>query len=507
MTLYDAILSKIPAIAEPKGYLNFMSRMKWTGAILLLFLIMGQITLWGVSETSRQQFQTFEMILGSSIGSIVTLGIGPIVTASIILQILSGSKVINFNTSTPEGRARFQGTQKLLAIGFCVFEAIMFIAFGAVKPVSPDTATLAFLVVQLFAGALILLFMDEVVSKWGIGSGISLFIAAGVSKTIFVRAFNPLGGQGSDLSFGLIPQAIQYFTSQATYAAFVNLLPIISTIVVFLLAVYVQSMKVEIPLAFGSIRGFSRRWPLKLLYTSNIPVILIAALLANLQLIGVAMASPAPDGSRCGLLGCFDTNNQAISGVMRYLQAPSDVSVHVFFTTFLLVMLATGIVAYYVKYANIKRLILGSVLTGTALSSLATLYLSGGLPNLDVAAQVVAYFLVITLGSILFSVMWVSTAGMDASSVAKQIESMGMQVPGFRRDPRIIEQVLDRYIPSLAIISGIFIGVLASFADFTGSLGTGTGILLTVTIIYNFYEQISQRYVEDKNPMVRKFFA
>ncbi len=507
MSLYDAILAKLPSVTEPKGYLSFMARMKWTAGVMFLFLIMGQITLWGVSSASREQFQTFEMILGSSIGSIVTLGIGPIVTASIILQILVGSKVINFNTSTPEGKTRYQGTQKLLAVGFCAFEAAMFIALGAVKPVSPDMTTLIFLVVQLFAGALILLFMDEVVTKWGIGSGISLFIAAGVSKTIFVRAFNPLGGQGSELSFGLIPQAIQYFTSQATYAAFVNILPVISTIIVFLLAVYVQSMKVEIPLAFGSIRGFSRRWPLKLLYTSNIPVILIAALLANVQLVGAALASPSPDGSRCGLLGCFDANNQPISGLIRFLQAPSDVSMHVFFTTFLLVMLATGIVAYYVKYTNIKRLILGAIVTGTALSGLATFYLSGGLPNPDVVLQAITYFLVMTLGSVLFSVMWVSTAGMDASSVAKQIESMGMQVPGFRRDPRIVEQVLDRYIPSLAIISGIFIGILASLADFTGALGTGTGILLTVTIIYNFYEQISQRYVEDMNPMIRKFFA
>src|SRR3989344_5118087 len=315
MSLYDAILAKLPSVTEPKGYLSFMARMKWTAGVMFLFLIMGQITLWGVSSASREQFQTFEMILGSSIGS----------------------KVINFNTATPEGKTRYQGTQKLLAVGFCAFEAAMFIALGAVKPVSPDMTTLIFLVVQLFAGALILLFMDEVVTKWGIGSGISLFIAAGVSKTIFVRAFNPLGGQGSELSFGLIPQAIQYFTSQATYAAFVNILPVISTIIVFLLAVYVQSMKVEIPLAFGSIRGFSRRWPLKLLYTSNIPVILIAALLANVQLVGAALASPSPDGSRCGLLGCFDANNQPISGLIRFLQAPSDVSMHVFFTTFLLV--------------------------------------------------------------------------------------------------------------------------------------------------------------------------
>ena len=95
---------------------------------------------------------------------------------------------------------------------------------------------------------------------------------------------------------------------------------------------------------------------------------------------------------------------------------------------------------------------------------------------------------------------------MDARSVAEQIEGLGMQIPGFRRDPRIIEQVLNRYIPTLAIISGLFIGTLAAVADFTGALGTGTGILLMVMIIYSLYENIANRYMEDMHPAMRKFF-
>src|SRR3989344_3648026 len=94
MSIYEKILASLPSVSGPSSYLNFSSRLKWTGLILFLFLVMGQITLWGVSQTSLQQFQTFEMILGSSLGSIITLGIGPIVTASIILQLLAGSKII-----------------------------------------------------------------------------------------------------------------------------------------------------------------------------------------------------------------------------------------------------------------------------------------------------------------------------------------------------------------------------------------------------------------------------
>src|SRR3990167_585464 len=292
MSAYEKIVGLLPSVAGPSSYLNFSSRLKWTGLILFLFLVMGQITLWGVSQTSLQQFQTFEMILGSSLGSIITLGIGPIVTASIILQLLAGSKIINIDTSTEAGKAKFQGTQKLLAILFCIFEAIIFVSLGAVSPV------------------------------------------------------------GRDFSFGLIPQAIQYIGSQQLYEAFTAFLPIISTVIVFFMVVYIQAMKVQIPLAFASVRGFARSWPLKLIYTSNIPVILIAALLANIQLIGHALARDVGGGLRCGLLGCFDGNNQAVSGVAHYLQVPRETSIELFFTIFLLAMLGSVILAYYMKHPN-----------------------------------------------------------------------------------------------------------------------------------------------------------
>ena len=76
----------------------------------------------------------------------------------------------------------------------------------------------------------------------------------------------------------------------------------------------------------------------------------------------------------------------------------------------------------------------------------------------------------------------------------------------FRRDPRILEKVLDRYITPLAVLGGAAVGALAALADFIGALGTGTGILLTVMIIYNFYENLAARYLEEMNPMIRKFF-
>ena len=117
----------------------------------------------------------------------------------------------------------------------------------------------------------------------------------------------------------------------------------------------------------------------------------------------------------------------------------------------------------------------------------------------------ITYTIFLTLASVMFAVFWVSTSGMDSKSVSEQIQKVGLGIPGFRRDPRIIEKVLDRYIPYLAVLGGASVGILAAFADFTGALGTGTGILLTVMIIHNLYEDVVSKHMEDMHPALQKF--
>lgn len=504
MGAYDKLVSRLPGVQEPKTYLSFKGRLKWTGVILLLYLVMGQITLYGVDASARQQFQFIELILGSSFGTLVTLGIGPIVTASIILQLMVGSKIIPWNLKTQEGKKRFQGTQKLLSILFAIFEGYAFVAFGAIKPAASGFVPI--IIAQIVIGAIIIMFMDEVISKWGIGSGISLFIAAGVTKTIFVRAFNPLTPAGQTVPAGLLPQFAVYIGQGEFFQAMTAILPIIATIAVFAVVVYVQSIKVEIPLAFTSFRGFSRRWPLNLIYTSNIPVILVAALLANVQLMASVTAHPTDEGLKCGFLGCFDNNNRPVSGFALYTTSPSSIAVSVFFLVMLLVVLGAALSSYFMKFKSSLRIFLLSIVLGVILAAGAAAATTG-LPTGEEFLRITTYLIILTGGAVVFSIFWISTSGMDSRSVAEQIEGMGMQLPGFRRDPRIVEQVLDRYIPTLAVLSGLIIGLLASVADFTGALGTGTGILLTVMIMHNLYEQIASRYVEDMHPSLRKFFA
>jgi len=452
--MLEKLATLIPAVESPKYAVSFRQRLLWTGIILLLYLVMGLVALYGVAPATYERFRYMQLILASEMGTLMTLGIGPIVMGSIVLQLLVGTKVIELDLTKPEQREKFELYQKLAAVFFCFFEAIIYVLMGAIRPVSTAPIIVIFLILQLAMGGLIVMLFDEVVMKWGIGSGVSLFIAAGVCKEIFVRIFNPFT-YGGEVPAGLLPQFVYLIGIGDVASAIDALIPILTTLLIVVVVTYANSISVEVPLALGSISGFRRRWPLKFFYTSNIPVILIAALLANLQVFAQVLAN-----NGMPILGSFDTHGNPTSGLIYYITMP---------------------------HASLLTLLHGAF-TG------------------EMLLRVIGHTLFYVIGAIVFSVLWVVTAGMDPKSVAEQITSIGLQIPGFRRDPRIVEQVLARYIMPLAVMGGAAVGLLASVADFLGALGSGAGILLTVMIIHNFYELIVYRYLQEMHPMLRKFF-
>ena len=453
----------LPEVSKPlQKKLSFKDKLKWTLIILVAFFVLSVIPLFGLGVNQLQQFEQLSIILGASFGSILSLGIGPIVTASIVLQLLNGSGIVKFDTTTHEGRMYFQGIQKLLSIFFIIFEAFIYVFMGGLAPdpaLASGTYRLMqfFLIFQLFLGGILVMLMDDVINKWGFGSGISLFIAAGVSSQIFVRALSPLTTSGI-LAFGTaqapVGQVWVLFRSLASgnpAGAGIALSTILATLIIFVVAVYAQSMKVEIPLSFGRVRGYGIRWPLHFIYTSNIPVILIAALIANIQLWARLLENWGRP-----ILGTF-VGNQPVSGLVSWLFAPNIVQ---------------------------------EIIQGTF--------------NFNTLGHSLIYVLFFIIGSVIFSIFWVQTSGMDAESQAKQIMNSGLQIPGFRRDIRVVEQILNRYILPLTVMGAIVVGVLASSADLLGALTSGTGILLTVMIIYKLYEEIAQQHMMDLHPALRK---
>ena len=125
----------IPTVISPVKKLTFKEKGKWTLVILVLFFVLGSITVWGINPNAVSQFEFLEIVFGSRFGSLITLGIGPIVTASIILQLIVGSGIIKWDQSTEEGKRKFSAAQKLLTIAFCFIEAIAYVVAGAVLQV------------------------------------------------------------------------------------------------------------------------------------------------------------------------------------------------------------------------------------------------------------------------------------------------------------------------------------------------------------------------------------
>lgn len=458
MSWYDSILNNLPEVSRPaQRQLPFAEKLKWTAITLVIFFILGLVPLYGLSQNELERFEFLSIILGASFGSIISLGIGPLVTGSIVLQLLNGSGLVKFDLSTQEGKARYQGVQKVMGIFFVIFEAAIYVLMGGLAPNPALLGTSlyaylqAILIFQLCLGGILIMFMDEVVSKWGFGSGISLFIAAGVAQEVFIRAFSPLhSAQNPDAYIGAIPELFRSLSIGDATTAGILIGSLVSTVLVFLIAVYAESMKVEIPLSFGRVRGHGIRWPLQFIYTSNIPVILVAALQANIQLWARLLEKWGHP-----LLGTFAGNSPS-TGIVAWLYAP-----------------------------DILRKVITGSMTGT-----------------DIAAAI-THILFMTIGSVVFAWFWVQTAGMDAKSQAAQIMKAGLQVPGFRKDERIMEHVLERYITPLTVMGAITVGLIASFADLAGALSRGTGILLTVMIIYKIYEEIAKQHMMDMNPMLK----
>ncbi|MAH03460.1 preprotein translocase subunit SecY [Candidatus Pacearchaeota archaeon] len=474
------IFNYIPEVKKPEEKkVGFNVKLKWTIIVLVLFFVLANISLFGLSNNALERFEYLAIILGTDFGSIISLGIGPIVMASIILQLLTGSGILNIDTTTVEGKKFFQGIQKLLVFFFIIFEAVIYVMMQGLQA-SPGFAHIVIL--QLILGGLAIFYMDDLTTKWGFGSGVSLFIGAGVSWRLFTSAFQFVNQQGRNclLDFkgtpcsGKVFVLVQSIINKYSIEFLSAFAAILSTLLIFLIVVWVQSLKVEIPLSFGRIRGYGVKWPLSFFYASVIPVILTAALMANAQLFGGIIENAAApcliEGGECG-------------GIAKISLYASD-----FFGHFVQGQAVSGL-AFWMGSTNILEL-----------------FIRGGFLWRHLF-QGITHILFFVFFSTLFSIFWVKTSGMDAKSQANKIASSGLQVAGFRQDIRILESILDRYIMPLTVMGGAAIGLLAATTDLLGALVSGTAILLVIMIMFQFYQSIAQQHQTDMNPAMRKFMS
>ena len=98
MGLFESVISYLPEVSRPtQRRLSFKEKLKWTAICLVIFYALGLVPLFGLGQNALQQFEYLSIILGAQFGSLISLGIGPLVTASIVLQLLNGSGLVKFD--------------------------------------------------------------------------------------------------------------------------------------------------------------------------------------------------------------------------------------------------------------------------------------------------------------------------------------------------------------------------------------------------------------------------
>mgnify|MGYP002016708942 CR=1 FL=1 len=497
-----------PSITKPEGHVRFNEKLWTTTLVLIIYFAMTNVMIWGLSGTALDLFAGFRSIMAGASGTIMHLGIGPIVTGSIIMQLFAGAKIIRLDLQNSEDKAMYQGVQKLLVLLMIPIESIPQ-TYGFLDPQQTLITDYGMgwanfvIVAQLFAGSYLVFLLDELVSKWGIGSGISLFIAAGVAQSTFVGTLSPMPANSAmeyslqNPPSGTLPMIFYMFREASngemiSQSGFETILlthvnpvaALFSSVVVFLVVAYAESSKLELPLTHGKVRGHRGKYPIRLVYASNIPVILMAALLANINMFTLLFWNH-PTLQKTPILGKDGWNS--MSDYIGTYEVGSST--------------ASGGFAWYSSMVNgVNDWLI------PLLDQQPDLY---GHSLWQIGGHVLCYVTLMTVGSMVFAKFWIDTTNMGAKDVAKNIERTGMQIPGFRKNPVVLERILERYIPPVTYFSGAFVGLLAAGADLLGTVGnaTGTGLLLAVGIILRTYEQIQKEQAMEMHPMLRQFFG
>jgi protein transport protein SEC61 subunit alpha len=399
-------------------------------------------------------------------GTLMELGISPIITSGLVMQLLAGSRIIEVNQSLKEDRALFNGAQKLFGILITIGEAIAYVVSGMYGDLNTLGAGNAILIIlQLFAAGMVVIILDELLQKgYGLGSGISLFIATNICESIIWKAFSPTTintGRGTEFEGAIIALFHLLITRQnklrALREAFYrsnlpNLTNLISTVLIFLILIYFQGWRVDLPLKYAKYRGQQGKYPIKLFYTSNMPIILQTALVSNLYFLSQLLYNRYGGNILVRILGVWKElkenpgNSVPVSGIAYYISPPQTL-------------------------AEIGR---------------------------D-PIHAIFYMIFILASCALFSKTWIEVSGSSPKDVAKQLRDQQLILKGHRNNSIVHE--LNRYIPAAAAFGGMCIGALTVLADFLGAIGSGTGILLAVTIIYQYYEMFEKNH-SDPNAFV-----
>ncbi|MDW8011309.1 MAG: preprotein translocase subunit SecY, partial [Sulfolobales archaeon] len=297
----------VPSTPKPARRPDLKYRLLFTLAAVMIYYSMTSVTVYPVSAAAGPQLPPLmQVVFAATTGTLAQLGIGPIVTAGLIIQVLVGGKLIELDLTKPEDRKLFTQAEKGLALVIAAVEAS-----GFALTYRMNVFVTISIALQFFVGALILMMIDEAIQKgYGIGSGVSLFILAGVARTIVWDMFTPitvpvyaLDGSVRKYRYGVVPYLIgglmgeEVNVDRLLYgyvpghlaggeaAILPSLTGMVATFMFLVVVVYLQGMKINVPVTIQRVPGVRGRVPLNFLYVSNIPVLLVGIVISDILLV------------------------------------------------------------------------------------------------------------------------------------------------------------------------------------------------------------------------------
>jgi preprotein translocase subunit SecY len=454
----------LPVIPSPKYTLDINQKVYWTILVLVIYFLMYHTSLIGL-KTLSSTIDLISIITASKIGTLVTLGITPLIFASLILQFLVRGGVIKYNLDNQENLKRFQEAQVIFAIIIAVIQGLIVtfsltgpnsISNNVAEPFRGNPLTFFLILIQIILGVIIIIYLDQISTKYGLLSGISLFIAAGVGYSVLSLFFYLL----LNSSNGILILFLNSSGLETFQIALLQTIPIITTIAAFYIALYLNSFKLPLSL---SVMGQSRKIEIPFFYLSTIPIIFSNSVLYLMSNLGIILMSTPGEGILESILRYF--------GVIFYLIGPIPIDYNVY-----------------------------SYLSFVFGSSVPII----GIPQFF---HIFTYIISMSILSTIFGILWAEAIGQNGAALAKAISSNPqISLEGYRRDPRILEKKIQESIDGLIILGSFVIGFVAALGDVFLVLGGSVGLLLFVSIVEKVLPSIKE-YLILNFPFFKKFLG
>lgn len=449
-------VSILPQVQNPKRNTPLQEKLVWTLLAVLIYLVASQVPLFGIRmHGSKDPLGWMRMMMASNRGTLMDLGISPVITSSMLMQIISGVGLITPDYSVKEDKILVDALQKLIALIMTIGQALVQISTGYYG--SPQSLGLSYcliLFVQLIIAGVVIILLDELLQKgYGLGNGVNLFIVSNVCERIVWNALSPkvvFTGRGLEFEGCLIALVHLLVVRRNKMAALYeilfrqnlpNLSSFIFTFIAFAAVVYLQTLHIELPIISKKFKGVAGSYSIKLLYTGSMPAIIQGYIISHTSTISRFLFNYYPNNILVRWLGvwenCLNRGPIPVAGLCYYIYPPN------------------------------------SFLDAFSRPIFTLIYLS---------------FMFISVGWLSYS--WLESHEDNTETVLKRIASQDMQLKG-TRDANAADK-LNEYIPVAAVLGGIFTTAITIFCDVASTMGSGNNIFLAVSIVSQYMDLLAK---------------